>query len=279
MHPSFALLFLINVNNEILLLKRTNTPFCNQFYCLPGSEIELNETSSTTIIKEAQNSIGIDLKQADLKFMHVMHRKCNEAEFFACIFKPESWQGNPTIKAPEKYDDLKWFPLDKLPSNIVSAHLHAIEQIQQNQTYSEHGWSQYGNKVLNMNKANCLFCQRANQKDLTIVSRLKHCFVIKDNFPVSPGHVLIIPNKHFDNWFEATQEVQFDIMKAISETKKNLDLEYNPDGYNIGMNCGQAAGQTVMHLHVHLIPRYKGDMVDPRGGVRGVIPSKQKYKV
>lgn len=277
MHPSFALLFLINTNNEILLLKRTNTPFCNQFYCLPGSEIGLNETASTAIINEAQKTIGIDINLSNLKFMHVMHRKCNEPEFFACIFKSESWTGIPMIKTPENYDDLKWFSLDKLPINIVPAHLHAIEQIQQNRTYSEHGWNKYDNKALNVNKSDCLFCKRASQKDLTVVSRLKHCFVIKDNFPVSPGHVLIIPNNHFDNWFEATQEVQFDIFKAISETKKILDQEYHPDGYNIGINCGQAAGQTVMHLHVHLIPRYKGDMEDPRGGVRGVIPSKQKY--
>jgi len=77
--------------------------------------------------------------------------------------------------------------------------------------------------------------------------------------------------------FTANEEVQKDIMKALNAMKIVLDAEYNPDGYNIGANCGKDAGQSVMHLHVHLIPRYKGDMEDPKGGVRGVIPSKQKY--
>ncbi len=276
MHPSFALLFLLNLNHEILLLKRTNTPFCNQCYCLPGSEIETHETARQTISKEAQNILGITIQQSDLNFVHVMHRKCNDPEFFACIFKPLSWQGVPTLTSKEKYDELQWFPLDSLPSNMVPAHRYAIEQITHHKKYSEHGWDQYENKLSTIN-ADCLFCQRSNNKDLIAVARFKHCIVLKDNFPVSPGHVLIMSYQHFEHWFEAPLEVQYDIITAINEIKKMLDTEYHPDGYNIGMNCGQAAGQTIMHLHVHLIPRYTGDMEDPKGGVRGVIPSQQKY--
>lgn len=124
----------------------------------------------------------------------------------------------------------------------------------------------------------CFFCQVASQqKDVEIVERNKHCFVIMDNFPVSKGHMLIIPNAHTDNWFTASEVVRLDMLSALDRMKEKLDREYFPDGYNVGANCGEFAGQSVMHLHLHLIPRYKGDMKDPKGGVRGVIPEKQKY--
>lgn len=124
----------------------------------------------------------------------------------------------------------------------------------------------------------CLFCQMANEKtEVIYFAKFEHCYIIKDQFPVSPGHILIIPYEHTENWFTAAEEVRLDIMKALNFAKEQLDNEYHPHGFNIGANCGEVAGQSVMHLHVHLIPRYQGDMEDPKGGVRGVIPSKQKY--
>ena len=124
----------------------------------------------------------------------------------------------------------------------------------------------------------CLFCKIPRQEtNVAIIAKFKHCYAIKDAYPVSNGHTVIIPYEHTENWFTASDEVRLDIMEALLKIKANLDAEYNPDGYNIGVNCGKIAGQSIMHLHVHLIPRYKGDMDDPKGGVRGVIPSKQKY--
>lgn len=124
----------------------------------------------------------------------------------------------------------------------------------------------------------CIFCkivQKETQAD--VVTKFKHCYAMKDKYPVSKGHILIIPYEHTENWFTASEEVRINMIEAVHEIKRLLDVEYEPDGYNIGLNCGIAAGQTVMHLHMHLIPRYEGDMEDPKGGVRGVIPSKQKY--
>lgn len=127
-------------------------------------------------------------------------------------------------------------------------------------------------------QSDCLFCQIARQeKEIKFFANFVHCYVIKDQFPVSNGHILIIPHEHTENWFTAKEEVRADIMKALHLVKEQLDLEYSPHGYNIGANCGEVAGQSVMHLHLHLIPRYQGDMDNPKGGVRGVIPSKQKY--
>lgn len=102
-------------------------------------------------------------------------------------------------------------------------------------------------------------------------------FVIFDRFPVSEGHCLIVPHRVYSDYFQSTDEEVIGLQKLVLRTKKVIDEKYKPDGFNIGINCGEVGGQTVSHVHIHLIPRYKGDMRDPKGGVRGVIPSKQKY--
>lgn len=103
------------------------------------------------------------------------------------------------------------------------------------------------------------------------------CVVIRDAFPVSPGHSLVIPRRHIGSFFELTAEERTSVLAALDVAKQALDAEFAPAAYNIGINDGPAAGQTVPHLHVHLIPRYEGDMEDPRGGVRWVIPDKARY--
>lgn len=102
-------------------------------------------------------------------------------------------------------------------------------------------------------------------------------FAIYDKYPVNKGHMLIIPKRHTANYFDLTMEERLAIDELLFQGKQLLDETYSPDGYNVGINCGEVAGQTIFHVHVHLIPRYKGDMEDPRGGVRGVIPGKMKY--
>jgi diadenosine tetraphosphate (Ap4A) HIT family hydrolase len=104
-----------------------------------------------------------------------------------------------------------------------------------------------------------------------------HALWIRDGFPISPGHSLIIPKRHIGSFFETTEEERLALLALLDEAKQAAATESNPDGYNIGINDGPAAGQTVPHLHIHLIPRYAGDMEDPRGGVRWVIPEKADY--
>lgn len=122
----------------------------------------------------------------------------------------------------------------------------------------------------------CLFCERYAKKD-NIIYENKTAFVINDGFPVSKGHCLIITKRHVLDYFQANRLELEDINNAIAYMKKQLDETLNPDGYNIGVNCGKTAGQSIMHLHVHLIPRYEFDCNNPKGGVRGVIPGKQSY--
>lgn len=110
-----------------------------------------------------------------------------------------------------------------------------------------------------------------------IIHRGKYFFLIKDMYPVSPGHVLIISNDLKKDYFELNEIEITELPLMIQKAKELIELEFQPNGYNIGMNCGESAGQTVFHFHCHVIPRYNDDMVDPRGGVRGVIPDRQKY--
>jgi len=102
-------------------------------------------------------------------------------------------------------------------------------------------------------------------------------FAIRDAYPVSRGHTLVVPFRLIATWFDASKEEKAAIIKLMDSVRAQLDAEFHPDGYNVGFNVGEAAGQTVMHLHVHVIPRYRGDVADPRGGVRHVIPGKGNY--
>ena len=101
--------------------------------------------------------------------------------------------------------------------------------------------------------------------------------MIRDTKPVSDGHSLIIPRRHVSSFFDTSPEERTALMELLDQTKKDLDREFSPDDYNVGINDGPLAGQSIPHLHMHLIPRYKGDKDDPRGGVRWIIAEKAKY--
>lgn len=118
----------------------------------------------------------------------------------------------------------------------------------------------------------CVFCEMIN---IVLENELAMAFF--DKYPVNEGHLLIIPKRHVEVYFDLSEQERIAIDQLLLEGKQVLDEQFQPDGYNIGVNCGAAAGQTIFHVHVHLIPRYKGDMNDPRGGVRGVIPEKRIY--
>ena len=122
--------------------------------------------------------------------------------------------------------------------------------------------------------SNCLFCTIPQDR---IIDSNEFGVAIRDGYPISPGHTLIIPKRHVGSWFSISSDERLGLEDLLCKAKDVLQQEFKPDGYNIGINDGLAAGQTVPHLHVHLIPRYNGDQDDPRGGVRWIIPNKAKY--
>lgn len=120
----------------------------------------------------------------------------------------------------------------------------------------------------------CPFCTLPPGR---IVQENEYAVWIYDGFPVSPGHSLIIPKRHVGSFFEANIDERTAMLALLDKAKASVEEVYQPVAYNIGINDGPAAGQTVPHLHLHLIPRYSGDVADARGGVRWVIPDKAVY--
>ena len=123
--------------------------------------------------------------------------------------------------------------------------------------------------------SNCIFCNILYDK---IVNEYKHFFIIRDLFPVTNLHSLVIPKRHIVSYFECNKDEYDEIPLVLNTQKTELKLtDETITGFNIGMNIGEDAGQTIFHFHIHIIPRRKGDIENPKGGIRGVIPDKQKY--
>ncbi len=120
----------------------------------------------------------------------------------------------------------------------------------------------------------CPFCTIVPDK---IIAQNAHIFTVRDTLPVSPGHTLIVPKRHIAGIFEAEPDEVAALWDALQQARTQLLKEFSSDGFNIGINDGLAAGQTILHLHIHIIPRYNGDMPDPRGGIRWIFPGKAKY--
>ena len=121
----------------------------------------------------------------------------------------------------------------------------------------------------------CPFC---NPVADDIVAKNDLCYARRDRYPVSEGHLLVIPFRHIPDFFLMTVEEKQAVLALVDECKEVIEEEFSPAGYNIGFNVGEAAGQTVMHCHCHVIPRYVGDVKEPRGGVRRVVPGKRGYR-
>ena len=116
----------------------------------------------------------------------------------------------------------------------------------------------------------CIFCH----PNRSILAETKLSCAVLDGYPVSKGHSLVIPRRHVVSLWEMTADEYADVFNLVRQVKDIIHEQFRPDGFNIGVNCGEAAGQSVFHAHIHIIPRYIGDVSNPRGGVRNIIPGK-----
>lgn len=131
-------------------------------------------------------------------------------------------------------------------------------------------------RVLDAEATNhCVFCHRIASGNCIAANSLAVAFA--DAYPIAEGHTLVVPRRHEVDFFELSSQERGAVFELIDAVKGVLDRQHQPDGYNIGVNAGEAAGQTVLHAHVHVIPRYAGDVVDPRGGIRWVLPQRAAY--
>lgn len=178
-----------------------------------------------------------------------------------------------TVRRDIRFEGFRTHKLHKKPTYQCNVKL-PYESILRNDSCEIYEYKHYS-RVNNKNKVDCSFCKL--DADRQIITESAMAYAIYDKYPVSAGHTLVIPKRHIANYFELTTKEQTACWLIINRVQKIVQQQHQPHGFNVGINVGTTAGQTVLHAHIHLIPRYEGDVDSPSGGIRGVIPDKQKY--
>jgi diadenosine tetraphosphate (Ap4A) HIT family hydrolase len=125
----------------------------------------------------------------------------------------------------------------------------------------------------------CLFCEILETGSREVIWENDLAFAIRDAFPLSPGHSLVLPKRHVASFWDCTPDEQASLLEGAGWLKEDLDVTFEGvDGWNIGVNVGEAGGQSVFHVHLHVVPRFFGDVEDPTGGVRGAMPGEANYR-
>lgn len=238
----------IERGNRILCAQRKDKGELARKWEFPGGKIEQGETRQQALDREIEEELGIQIEIGS-HIMTVEH--CYTA--FAIrlhTYSASITQGQPVMR---EHMAIRWLRREELKTlDWAPADLPVVERI--------------------MEQTACPFC-RIPEEQRFYDGKL--VFGIWDSHPVSAGHALLIPKRHVASWFDATREEQAELLSAVEAARAEIEKTRLPDGYNIGVNIGSAAGQTVFHLHVHVIPRYDGDVQNPRGGVRRVLPGEE----
>lgn len=177
------------------------------------------------------------------------------------------------VRRDLKYEGFRIHKIHKKPTYQCNVRLN-YKSIFKNNSCEIYEYQRY-NEIKHFKNKTCPFCN-INQ-DFELIAESATSFAIMDKFPVSKGHSLIIPKTHTNDYFNLSFKEQSGLIFLLNKVKKIIEKKYSPTGFNVGININEAAGQTIPHVHIHLIPRYTGDVQDPTGGVRNVIPSKGNY--
>jgi mutator protein MutT len=210
----------------------------------PGGKLESGESRQGALERELDEELAVRI-ETGAYLMSVQHRY---ADFSITMhaYLAAITEGDATLR---EHLAVRWLRRDELRTlDWAPADLPIVERL--------------------LETASCPFCR------IPLEQRFydgNYVFGIWDSHPASPGHALLIPKRHAPTWFDASPEEKLELLAAIDAARAAIERNHSPDGYNIGINVGAVAGQTVFHLHVHVIPRYKGDVSEPKGGVRCVI--------
>lgn len=216
----------------------------------PGGKVEPGESHREALEREIDEELGLCI-QAD-QHIHTVEHRYSAFSISLHAYRATVRSGVPVCT---EHLAVRWLRVDEL---------HTLD------------WAPADIPIMELliAKSTCPFCSVPMEQrfyDGPLV------FGIWDSHPASPGHALLIPKRHVPTWFEATPAEQAELLAATTQARNAIETTHAPDGYNLGVNIGAAAGQTVFHLHVHVIPRYAGDVARPRGGVRHVVPGRGEY--
>ena len=177
------------------------------------------------------------------------------------------------VRRDIQYEGFRTHKIHKKPTYQCNVKL-AYKSIFKNDSCEIYEYRHFNQIIKNSNE-NCPFCNPDSEREL--ITESATAYAIYDKFPVNPGHALIIPKKHCPDYFELSFKEQSACWFILNTVKQIIHKKFNPDGFNVGINVSESAGQTVPHVHIHLFPRYKGDVEGPFGGIRGVVPGKKNY--
>jgi len=236
-------------DNTILCAQRKAGGELSRMWEFPGGKVEPGESHREALEREIDEELNLRIQAGE--HIHTVEHRYAAFSISLHAYRATILSGVPSLN---EHLAIRWLQAEELRMlDWAPADLPIVERL--------------------MNTHPCPFCS------ITIEQRFydgQLVFGIWDAHPVSPGHALLIPKRHVPTWFDATREEQAELLAAIDAARAAIEQAHAPDGYNIGVNIGAAAGQTVFHLHVHVIPRYAGDVKTPQGGVRQVVPGKSE---
>ena len=252
---------ILEKDGRILIAQRKSKDHLAGKWEFPGGKIEAGETPEACLARELNEEFDIVVSVGDYLGSNIHHYDHISIELMAYRTFWDGGQINST-----NHKDYKWVTIDELNQfDFAPADQPFVDRLMRGEIDLWKGTD-----------SNCRFCP-GNIKD-RIVEEWNLVLAFEDRFPVSEGHLLIVPKRHSPNWFSMNEDERREADVLLRALKTRLEESDNTiTGFNIGMNCGESAGQTIFHAHIHLIPRRDGDTPNPTGGVRGVIPDKMCY--